>query len=208
MPNIISDDIFYTRMLTSANGKSCSMRFYYYTDGEPINVTRITLNIHARLVTNKEMDSRPLLQVAGNMRQAWSKVVVRYQSTTPFQFAFNAHQMDTRSRLAVDDISFDPNTCAPSTATRQKFSTTTTPPSKQPTSNSGHRTSTSTPPSISKPNKHHGPGGAIAAGILVPLLLVLGAIGGYYGYRRYRRLNSHGENMALSFSGLKSKAND
>lgn len=154
-PNYPSDDIFYTRMVTSTNGKGCAVRFFYYTDGELLNVTKITLNVHARLVTSLDMDNKPIVQLIGNTAQAWTRAVVRYQSITPFQFVFNAHQMDTRSKLAIDDISFDPDSCAMSTAKRAKSSTTISPTPSDSTGNPSHVTSSTPQPSNDKRN---GPG--------------------------------------------------
>lgn len=153
-------DIFYTRMLTSNPGKACQMRFDYYTDGESTKVAQIHLDIHVRLVDSRDMQTKPVTQIVGNINQTWTRALVEYQSSTPFQFVFYGRQADRKSRLAVDDISFDLAGCAMSKAVRSFTTSTTTTPS--PSTSSGHSnvitSATSTQTSVDHPRNHHGPG--------------------------------------------------
>ena len=106
---------FYSPMMTSQAGKHCKMRFFYFINGEPISIEATTLDISIRYASKREVESKPILRLSlniqGDLQQRWNKAVTSFQSTAPFQFVFRGVLGTNASRIAVDDLSFDPSGC-------------------------------------------------------------------------------------------------
>ena len=51
-------------------------------------------------------------------------------------------------------------------------------------------------------------GGKVAAGILIPLFLVFGVIGAFFGYRKYQQSQRGDDNIALSMRGIQEDTDD
>ena len=149
----------YSPMMTSQAGKHCQMRFFYFINGEPISIAATHLDIYIRYASKLEIQSKPILRlrlnIQGDLQQRWNKAVSSFQSTAPFQFVFRGVLGTSASRIAVDDLSFDPSGCVSSQAkpmtTTVKPSVTTNSMTQGPTT-----TATSAPIVDRKPSKSSG----------------------------------------------------
>ena len=143
---------FTTAMFTSSSsGDGCRMRFFYFINGEPVNISASQLLIYIRFAYKATKEATPLatlrLNINGDLQQRWNKAVVAFTSpTSPFQFVFSGHLGSSASRMAVYDISYDTNcvysrvppfadattttTIAPSSTVKQTSVPSSTPSSK------------------------------------------------------------------------------
>lgn len=191
---------FTTQMLTSSANAGCRCRFFYYTDGELVNVTKLGLDVYVRYADKTENEKTPIYSAVGNAQQRWIKVVVKHKSSNrPFQFVFYGHQADMSSRLAIDDISFDTKTC---------FASKVLPPTGKPThptqatpsTTSPSVINTSTQPPVDRKSQPRHKNNLPA--IIIPIVLVVTVIGAYFGYQRYRKYRKRDDNIVLSMSSL------
>lgn len=192
---------FYTRTVASKRpNDACTVRFFYYTNGPEVNITRLHFYVHPKPL-NGPMLTTPLFQATGDTEQRWKKGVARYTSTSPFQFAFRGVQSAWAPSLAIDDISFDLKKCilidnvASSSSTTPR--TTSASSGRVPTTPTtpGGPTSTSSPET--RPSGHHKKP-PVALAIVLPLLLVLGSVGGFFAWRRYQRRSALNANERLT----------
>lgn len=158
---------FYSPMWTSSSRKHCRMRFFFFINGAPENITQTTLKICIRYASKFTRSAIPIqsikLDVKGDLQQRWIKSVVEYDSAEdPFQFVFVGHLGDSTARIAVDDVTYDTN-CIPSQVARVTSAPTTIftqqPASSQSNSITPKTLTTSKPVVISKkqePNKSSG----------------------------------------------------
>jgi len=198
---------FYSQMMTSTGLQSCRMRFFYFINGEPVTISSTHLDIYIRfankLTVEPQRIARVQLNIQGDLQQRWNKAVVPFQSTQPFQFVFRGYLGTNASRIAVDDISFDNNNCAassvqPLTPTPPPVPTT---PSPAPT-NSGNNPTPTPKPGLNNDKSSSGKGGKVAAGILIPLFIVFGAIAAFFGYKKYQKSQRGNDNIALTMKGI------
>lgn len=138
---------FYTSMFTSMPEQSCKLRFFYYTNGHVLDSAKVALKVYVRLASKQQLESQPILTVPGNTAQMWIQKTASYSFDKPFQFAFVGSQNDILSRIAIDDISIDPNGCKASTVPPKTSTTTPAPQS--------HSTSSSRPTDTTTSKSHH-----------------------------------------------------
>lgn len=196
---------FYSPMMTSQNGNSCRMRFFYFINGEPVTITNTHLDIFIRFANKRTVEATSILNlklnIRGDLQQRWNFAVVQFQSQAqPFQFVFRGALGTNLSRVAVDDISFDPSGCLASTV--KPLGPTTPQPvtSKTDVTTITPVTVTSLPKKLRQKPNDSPAGPKIAAGILVPLFVILSVIGAYFGYQRYQKKKRDDDTQHITMS--------
>ncbi|OTF82600.1 MAM domain containing protein [Euroglyphus maynei] len=101
--------------------------------------------------------------------------IVLHKSKRPFQFIIRGILNYENTRIAIDDLSYSLH------CINQTISPTHSPPTKGPIT-------TGNPPFIH--HDHHHGAGLVLAAIMIPILLLIGIMGGYYGYRRQSYRNN------------------
>ncbi len=208
---------FYSPMMTS-KVNACRMRFFYFINGEPETISATHLEIFIRYANKRTAEPKSILKlhlnISGDLQQRWNFAAAQFTSTAPFQFVFRGVLGTNRSRIAVDDISFDPSGCQASAVSPVTPTTSTTTTTGQPVTGQSRVTDGTTPPVTMTPKPGVGhrqspdgnTGGKIAAGILIPLFVILGAIGGYFAYQKYQKSRARGdEHITLSMRNIQEK---
>ena len=202
---------FYSPMMTStSNGNACRMRFFYFINGEPVTISATHLDIYIRYANKRTAEPKSILNlrlnINGDLQQRWNFVATQFTSTAPFQFVFRGVLGTNRSRIAVDDISFDPSGCQASVVNPVTPTTTGQPVTGQSGWTDGTPVTVTPKPGVHRQSPHSNTGGKVAAGILIPLLLVLGAIGGYFAYQKYQNRPRGDEHITLSMKNIQETA--
>lgn len=204
---------FYSPMMTSQNQNACRMRFFYFIDGELATIAKTDLNIYIRYASKRTLEPSILrlrLNLQADLQQRWNFAAVQFTSTQPFQFVFRGVLGTDFSRIAIDDISFDPSGCLASAVTPLGPPTTPHPV----TQTTGNQTNTPATPATPSPDIRHpakpegSNGGKIAAAILVPLFVILGVLGAFFAYQRYQKRTRSDEHITLSMKAIQGKMDD
>lgn len=180
---------FYTHTVASKRPNDiCTVRFFFYTNGPEANISSLNFYVHPKPI-NSQMLSTPLFQATGNSEQRWKKGTAQFTSVTPFQFAFRGVQSALGPILAIDDISFDMSKCVMvdnvATSSASTSSATSTSSDRILSTLSPNHETTSTSSYNNKlPSHHKEPWLAVA--IVVPIIIVLGSIAGFFAWHRYQ----------------------
>lgn len=202
---------FYSPMMTSQNQNACRMRFFYFINGEPVTISKTNLNIYVRFANKRTVEPTSILlvklNIQGDLQQRWNFATAQFTSTQPFQFVFRGVLGTNFSRLAIDDISFDPSGCLASTVNPL------TPTTSQPVTSATGQTGTGAPVTITPlPGVRRQPprsnGGKVAAAIIVPLFVVLGVIGAFFAYQKYQKRARGDEHITLSMKNIQENTDD
>lgn len=194
-------------MLTSANGQTCALRFFYYMFGSQIG----SLSVYVRYVDTTITPKTTALVIKGDQGQQWLRAVLTNSDQRPFQFVIEGQLgSGPLSDIAIDDISFSDG-CRPYNRALPTTSPKSTTKGSHVTGIGGKTSPTPTPTDSNNLGHSNGSGkkskgkhlnnnllimlivihyplkaGPIAAGVLVPVLII-GAILGFLFYRRYKK---------------------
>ncbi|KAI2806772.1 hypothetical protein BLOT_008730, partial [Blomia tropicalis] len=94
----------YTPFMTS-EGDDCHMRFFYYNNGNTSLTPYNELRVWVQYADGSYSDSGRLF-TSNQYLASWLKAKVRWSSSSPFRYVFEAELQDIRASISLDDVSF------------------------------------------------------------------------------------------------------
>jgi len=131
---------FYLPLLRTFPATNCRMRFFYYFNvNSSLSVSGTKLEVFIRYADKSERESAPIRSISlsstsDDVTQRWIKSTADFVSIRPFQFVFRAYLSTTQSRIALDDITFDPNCVSVARLSQSTTTTVSSPVITEPTS--------------------------------------------------------------------------